>query len=98
MDVPSLESRRTFFHEKSANFVVFRFGPDHGHVSDRATGDPHLFTVEDVLVAFLDRARQHAAGIRTKLRLRQSEAAYGLALLQKREPLAFLRVAARGVK
>src|SRR5256884_152273 len=97
MDVPGLESRRTFFHEESADFVVFRFGPDHGYVSDRAAGDPHLFTVEDVFMALLDGTGQHSAGIRTKLRLRQSEAAYGLALLQKREPFVLLRLAAIGI-
>src|ERR1700675_3902461 len=32
VDVPGLETRRAFFDQKSADFFVFRFGPDDGDI------------------------------------------------------------------
>jgi hypothetical protein len=97
MHVPGFETGRALFHEKAANLFVFAFRPHDGNIGDGAAGDPHFFAVEHVLAAFFHGAGQHAAGIRAELRLGEAETADGGALLQLREPLVFLRVAAVGV-
>ena len=76
--------------------MVFRFGPDDGHVREGAVGDPHFFAVEDVLVSFFHGASEHAAGVGAELRFGEAEAADGLAGLEKGEPAVFLRLAAVG--
>ena len=76
--------------------MVFRFGPDDGHVREGAVGDPHFFAVEDVLVSFFHGASEHAAGVGAELRFGEAEAADGLAGLEKGEPVVFLRLAAEG--
>ena len=81
VNVPCLESRRVFFDEEAADFIIFTFCPDDGDIGDRAVCDPHFFAVEDVAVAIFYGAREHARGIRAELRLGQTEAADGLALL-----------------
>ena len=53
------------FDEEAADTIVFifDFGPDHGDVGDVAGGNPHLFAVEDVFVAYLAGGCGHAAGV-----------------------------------
>src|SRR6202008_1458204 len=91
------ESRRALLDEEAADFIILRFRPYHGDVGERAAGDPHFFAIEDVLVAFFYRARKQAAGVLSELRLGESKAADGFALLQERQPFIFLRVRTKGV-
>ena len=97
MHVPGFKSGRAFFDEEAADLIVLAFRPDYGDIGERAAGDPHFFAVEDVLISFLHRAREHGARIRAELRLGEAEAADGFALLQQRQPFVFLRVRAEGV-
>ena len=48
VNVLRLESRRAFFNEKAADFIVFALRPDQRDIGDRAVGDPHFFAVEHV--------------------------------------------------
>jgi len=43
--------------------LLLDLGPDDGHIGDVAGGDPHLFAVEDVLIAQLAGGGGHAAGV-----------------------------------
>src|SRR5579859_6141223 len=63
VNIPRLETGRTFFDKEAANFFVFAFGPDDGDVRDGAAGDPHFFAVKDVLVALFHGAGKHAAWV-----------------------------------
>jgi hypothetical protein len=62
-----------------------------------AVGDPHFFAVQNITVAAFYCASKHAAGVGTELRLGETEASDGIALLERREPSVFLRVGAEGV-
>ena len=85
--------------QEAPHAVVFIFdlGPDHGDVGDVAGGDPHLFAVENVLVAGFAGGGGHAAGIGAEAGLGQAEAAQLLAAGERREPGVLLLVGAEGV-
>ena len=87
------------FDKEAADAIVFVFnlGPDDGDVGDVAGGDPHLFAVENVLVAGLARGGGHAAGIRAEAGLGEAEAAELLAAGERGEPGVLLLVGAEGV-
>ena len=81
-----------------AVFSVFAtFGPDDGHVGDGAGGDPHLFAVEDVLIAGLAGGGGHPAGIGSEAGLGEAEAAEFFAGGEGREPGVLLLLGAEGV-
>src|SRR5208337_3462278 len=95
VNVPRLETRSSLFHQESANFFVFAFGPNHGNIGEGAIGDPHFFAVENVTASLFRRPRQHASGIGAELRLREAEGANRFPGAQTGKPLIFLRVAAK---
>ena len=82
MDVLGGEAGAVGFDEEAADTFfagfgvgVFDFGPDDGYVGDGAGGDPHLFAVEDVVVAVFAGAGAHAAGVGAEVGFGEAEAA-----------------------
>ena len=97
MDVEGGEAGRPALHQIAADLAIVALGPHHRHLRHRAIGDPQLGAVQHVLVALLDGARGHGAGVGAVIGLGKSEAAEGLAGLEPRQPLLLLRLRAVGV-
>ena len=82
VDVLGGEAGAVGFDEEAADAFlcwvgggVFYLGPDDGYVGDAAGGDPHLFAVEDVVVAVFAGAGAHAAGVGAEVGFGEAEAA-----------------------
>ena len=104
VDVASGEAGTIGFDEEAADAPlllgdggVFDFGPDDGDVGDAAGGDPHLFSVEDVVVAVFACAGSHASGVGAEVGFGEAEAAEFFAGGQFGKPAGFLLVGAKGV-
>ena len=71
MDVVGFESGTVGLDQEATNLVIFVFDlrPNHGHVGNRAGGDPHLLAVEHVLFADFAGTGTHAAGVGAEIRL-----------------------------
>ena len=67
------ESRVVLLDDEAANDAV-KFGPDHGEVGDAAVGDPHLGTVEEVMVPHVLGFGDHVAWVGTVIGLGQPKA------------------------
>ena len=68
-------------------------GPHQRHIGNSPGRNPCLLAVQDVVDSILHTARAHPAGVRAKVRFRQTEAADRRALLQSRQPAVLLLVA-----
>src|SRR5262245_48714450 len=97
-DLRRSETGRTFLDDEAPDrVVVVRFGPDDGDGGDRAVGDPGLAAVEQPAVFRPAGASPHARGVRTRIRLGQSEAADDFAGGHPRQIFLSLLFAAEGV-
>src|SRR5271154_5355245 len=58
-----------------SNAWLFELRPDHCDVSNAPGGDPHLFTVENVMLAVPAGSGSHSSGVGTEVRFSETEAA-----------------------
>ncbi len=99
VDFVGAEAGAVGLDKEAADLIVFvlDLGPDDGDVCDVAGRDPHLFAIEDVLVAGFAGGGGHAAGIGPEAGLGEAEAAELFAFGEGGEPGVFLLVGAEGV-
>ena len=91
------------FNKKAANAPVLRsdlrlfdLRPYHGNISDATGGNPHLLSIENIMVAIFACARSHAAGVRAEIGLGQPEAAKLFSCSHLRQPVVLLLLCAKG--
>src|SRR5581483_4822114 len=95
------ESGTVGLNKKAANTPVLRsdtrvfdLSPYHGNIRDAAGGNPHLLSIENVVVPILACARSHASRIRTKIGLGQPKAAQLFSCSHLRQPVVLLLLCA----
>src|SRR6266571_6752007 len=79
------------------NALLFHLRPDYGDVGQAARSDPHLFAVENIVIAILAGAGPHTARVRAEIRLRQTEAAQLFSRCHSWQPERFLLLGTKRV-
>src|SRR6185312_1768127 len=103
MDILRGKSGTIGFNQKAANAPLLRrdarlfdLSPYHGNISDATGGNPHLLSIENIMVAILACARSHAAGVGTEIGLGQPKAAELFSCSHLRQPVVLLLLCAEG--
>ena len=97
MYVIGFEAGTIGLYQESADTILFvlHLCPDDRDIGDGAGGDPHLLTVDHILIAHLARTGAHAAWVRTEVGLSQPEASQLFPFLHGRQPVVLLLVTAK---